>query len=81
VNLERDKQRFLVLYDYGTGGVWMFLWARSKEEIERKFSRLQVIDDPPGWLDDPRRARMECEFTFDIDHPRGWLAEYGDNLT
>jgi hypothetical protein len=36
------KSRFLVVYDYGQGGVWAFVWARSVDEIHEKFRDLQV---------------------------------------
>ena len=31
------KNRFLVVYDYGQGGVWMFIYARTSNEIIGKF--------------------------------------------
>lgn len=74
------KKPFLVAYDYGQGAVWAFIRAESQEEIERDFPELKVIDDPPGWLDGPRRKRMEETMTFDIDERTvGLLAELIDD--
>jgi hypothetical protein len=52
VDHNATKQWFLVSCDYGTGAIYFFLWARSREEIESTFpTRLDLIDDPrPGLI-------------------------------
>lgn len=67
------KQPFLVVYDYGQGGVWAFLLARSEAEIEERFPELQVVDHPPKWMSKSHLARLRDGMTFDIDSPRGFL--------
>lgn len=68
-------QPFLVLYEYGQGGVWAFLSARSRSEIERKFPQLQVFDDPPDWMSGSDLARIREQMSFDIDdQDSGFLA-------
>lgn len=47
------KQRFLVVDDYGMGGIWAYLWAESEREIREKYPTLQIIKEAPDWL---RRA-------------------------
>jgi hypothetical protein len=68
------KKRFLLVYDYGQGGVWLFIHARSADEIRAKYPELQVIERHPEWLKGDYLKRVESERTFDIDKPpSGWL--------
>lgn len=39
------KSRFLVLHDYGMGGLWWWIHARSAHEIMETFAEVEVIDD------------------------------------
>lgn len=72
--LSDEKQRFLVCYDYGTGGLWGIMLARSKSEIGYKYPELAVISERPAWLDDNIYKRIEELETHDIDGtPRGLL--------
>jgi hypothetical protein len=70
------KRRFLVVYDYGQGGVWAFVWARSDDEIHRTFRDLQVVAAMPSWLIGEELERLEERMTFDIDDvgPDDWIA-------
>jgi hypothetical protein len=71
-----EKSRFLVVYDYGQGGVWAFVWARSVDEIHEKFRDLQVVDSMPSWLKGDELAVTEQRMTFDADDvkPDDWIA-------
>ncbi|MDF2711106.1 MAG: hypothetical protein K0R62_6758 [Nonomuraea muscovyensis] len=40
------KKRFLVLHDYGMGGVWWWVHARSAREVLETFAEVEVIDSP-----------------------------------
>lgn len=71
------KQRFLVLYDYGQGGVWAFIHARSEAEIKSRYAELDIYHETPEWLSSEVVSRIEERMTFDIDKPEGWLAELG----
>ena len=66
------KSRYLVCDDYGMGGVWAFITARSPDEITAKYPQLTVATERPYWMtteDEPGEA-----MTFDIDDPpSGWL--------
>lgn len=68
------KRPYLVVYDYGHGGVWAILSARSTSEIMRKFPELQVVEQPPSWMSESRMDELRLSMTFDIDEPRGLLA-------
>lgn len=70
------KQRFLVVYDYGQGGVWAFVWAPSTERIHETFRDLKVVESAPAWLAGDQLAVVEQEMTFDVDDvkPDDWIA-------
>ncbi|MCX4864822.1 hypothetical protein OHU11_16905 [Streptomyces sp. NBC_00257] len=40
------KHTFLVLHDYGMGGLWWWVRARSTREVRETFARVEVITDP-----------------------------------
>jgi hypothetical protein len=40
------KSRFLVLHDYGMGGCWWWVQARSPREILEMFAEVEVVTDP-----------------------------------
>jgi hypothetical protein len=61
------KTRFLVVYDYETGGVWAFVWAHSPEEIHKTFRDLTVIDAVPVWMTADEVSRIERSMTFNVD--------------
>ncbi len=67
--------RYLVVYDYGQGGIWAYVNAASPEEIEQRFPELRVIDEPPAWMTEEYRARLE-QTTCDINEAEvGLLAD------
>jgi len=39
-----SKQRFLVLHDYGMGGLWWWIHARSAREVLETFADVEVVD-------------------------------------
>ncbi|WP_309484573.1 hypothetical protein [Streptomyces himalayensis] len=42
---EVRKTRYLVLHDYGMGGLWWWVWAESAEEIVRVCAEVEVVTD------------------------------------
>jgi len=44
------KREFLIAYEYGTGGVWGIMNARSRDEIASIYPEIVVVDTPPSWM-------------------------------
>ncbi|GAA3655565.1 hypothetical protein GCM10022224_018380 [Nonomuraea antimicrobica] len=40
------KHRFLVLHDYGMGGLWWWIWARSERELVERLAEVEVVGSP-----------------------------------
>jgi hypothetical protein len=84
-SLRRDaaKQPFLVIDDYGTGGIWMYIYARSAGEITQHYPDLTVITDWRDWMTPdrliPLLAGLGPEKVYDIDQPHGYLKRYGES--
>jgi hypothetical protein len=69
------KKQYLVVHDYGTGGVWAIISARSEEEICEKYPGLKIVNDRPAWMSDMAYENIRESNSFDIDAtPAGWLA-------
>ncbi|MFJ4876328.1 hypothetical protein ACIP93_14090 [Streptomyces sp. NPDC088745] len=58
------KSRFLVLNDYGMGGAWWWIHARSAREVLETFAEVEVIDSPEAI----ERAGRNLD-EVDIDEP------------
>ena len=68
------KRNFFVVYDYGMGGVWAIITARSEHEITQKYPMLSVQETRPVWMTDDDYSKIARVRTFDIDNsPTGWL--------
>jgi hypothetical protein len=66
------RQKFLVLYDYGQGGLWAHLIADSEEQIRTRHPELVVMENPPVWMSAEEERQL---VTIDIDEVKGtWLA-------
>jgi hypothetical protein len=72
--LEEPKQEFLIVYDYGSGGLWGVMRARSAEEILARYPELRVEKERPEWMTDALFADVRRVDTHDIDdEPHGLL--------
>jgi|GEM_PF-1319079 len=67
------KKDFLVVYDYGMGGVWAVIQARSAEEITAKYPVLEVMERRPAWMSRLEYDRLRRKERYDIDRPSGWF--------
>jgi hypothetical protein len=61
------RTEFLAVYDYGTGGVWVYLLADSAAQIHECFPEFRVVSDRPNWLTDEEDRRLRERMTIDID--------------
>ena len=62
-----DKRRFLVCYDYGSGGLWASILARSEQEIIDLYPELDVFVECPEWLTPEQAESYASEEELDID--------------
>ena len=65
---EGTKVSYLVGFDYGMGGLWAFVRARSKQEILDRYPRVDVFDAVPDFVK-PFEEELRCNSTYDIDDP------------
>ncbi len=67
------RRAYLVLNDYGMGGLWWWIRASSAEEITAEFAEIEVVGDPEAIA----RARTWDLDVLDIeDAKRGKLASF-----
>ena len=77
------KKKFLVFQSLlGTSGQWLYLYARSKEDIEQQFPEFHLFDVPPKSFDAAEAQIIENDpdrLIFDIDNLHGSLKDYVEN--
>lgn len=62
------KTKFLTVYDYGTGGVWTYITAERRDDILRKYPKLQVMENDPAWFtNEDRNGIRTCDIDDDPD--------------
>jgi hypothetical protein len=61
------QDAFLVAYDYGTGGLWGAMLARSEAEIKSVYPELGIAHERPPWMTDDRYEQICAEELHDID--------------
>jgi hypothetical protein len=44
------RQPFLACYDYGQGGIWVFIVAESAREITDAYPELSIAERTPDWV-------------------------------
>jgi hypothetical protein len=72
------KSKYLVVYDYGMGGVWAFINAHSQDEILAKFPQLKIVNKPPFSMSEKELKEIELTSSFDIDDaPYRLVSRYG----
>jgi hypothetical protein len=77
-----EKREFLAIDDYGTGGLWFKIKARSAAEIRSRYPRLKVFDENerPEWMTDEQEDEYTRRWHFDIDADEGtFLARYRES--
>lgn len=64
-----DKHTFLVAYDYGMGGLWGLVLARSAREIQSLYPELGIAYERPSWMTDEVYEQIRHQELHDIDDP------------
>jgi hypothetical protein len=64
--------KFLVTYDYGQNGIWLYIEAESPKQITETYRDLTVHKVPPPWW----TANMEQEAQSLLGDPfwNNWLS-------
>ena len=60
------RKKFLTVYDYGTGGVWRYIYANSAKDILDKYPGLTILDCEPDWFKDRPMGKIT---TIDFEDP------------
>lgn len=68
---------YLVLYDYGSGGLWAVLKAESKQKILETIPKLQILDTRPSWMTEQNYQEILKETGYSIDSipVDSWLSQ------
>jgi hypothetical protein len=74
-----SRQSFLVVDDYGTGGIWFIVRASSEHEIRRVLSTVVICPcgTRPEWMSEEKLAEIAARRTYDIDSlpSSGWMTD------
>ncbi len=61
------RNEYLVVFDYGMGGIWGWVTASSLDEIAAKAPKLTVLQRRPDWMSDEQLNKIREDSSFDID--------------
>jgi hypothetical protein len=63
------QSKYLVVDDYGTGGIWFIVLADSQEQIADALPTVTVYDPgvKPEWMSDEKLAEIGAKRTYSID--------------
>lgn len=69
------KQKYLVCYDYGTGGLWGLITAPSRGAITDLYPELVIVEERPEFLrSEDAWQRLVHKNSYDLDdEPTGLL--------
>jgi hypothetical protein len=65
-----EKRRFLVVDDYGSGGIWFMVLAQSEDQVRQRLRGVKVWSPGtrPDWMSDDFFDEVASRRTFDIDN-------------
>jgi hypothetical protein len=67
--MEVKKEKYLVCYDYGTGGLWGAILAENEAEILAKYPELTVVPVRPSWMTDEDYEHILRDKSYPLDAP------------
>ena len=71
-----DTDEYLVVDDYGTGGIWAVMLAPSRAAVEAAYPDLKGFDDRPDWVDDAEFATIKSRTGFRFDEPNEYWSRF-----
>lgn len=71
-----SEDEYLVVDDYGTGGIWAVITAPSKSDVQEAYPGLVVFDERPDWVDDGEYQRIKAKSGFRFDQPDGYWTRF-----
>ena len=51
----------LVCYDYGSGGVWLYVEAEDRAALLKRYPALIIVDEKPPWLSPEEEAKLRAK--------------------
>ena len=73
-NTALPHREYLVLYDYGQGGLWAIVRADSADQIRQRWPQLEVFDRRPASMGDHQFAEIRGHGISDLGAPSAdWL--------
>ena len=70
--MQLARREFIVVYDYGMGGIWGIVSARSKNAILSEFPDLIVFENRPSWMSEYELEQIRNSCKFDLDDPTSY---------
>ncbi len=64
---------YLVVYDYGMGGLWGVLLAPSEVAIKAKYPELRIASERPAWMTEEAFQRLREQPLWLDAEPEGML--------
>jgi hypothetical protein len=74
--LGQPNAEYLVVNDYGTGGIWAVVSAPSKSVLEAAYPELVVFAERPTWMDESEYEAIKSEACFRFDRPPAYWNRY-----
>lgn len=71
--------QFLACYDYGMGGVWVYVEGSGADDVRARYPALTVFETPPAWW----TPQLERLTRATIGDPRwdAWLSNLPRSAT
>lgn len=68
--MAEPKEAFLVVDDYGMGGIWFVVFAESEDQVHARLPSVKVwaSGTRPDWMSDQVFDEVARHRTFDIDN-------------
>ncbi|MFC3122059.1 hypothetical protein [Agaribacter flavus] len=54
-------RKFLVGYDYGSGGIWRVIIAENSKQILEEYPELVIQDNKPSWMSEDMYRKLLSE--------------------